>query len=117
MSRMKVVLASLVAMFAVSAVAAGPAAATTKNEYFEGGGATQITSEKIEATVGVADLQSEIASAKVLIECTNNKFSEGEISTGGASKGKIEYSSCTISEIKEGKRSVEATCTVKVPAF
>jgi hypothetical protein len=111
MSRVKVVLLGLVAMFAASAMAAGPALAL-ENKYFEQP-KVEITSSAIEGSVGTAWLQSSLSGQKILIESAENAFEEGKILKEGKSEGKIKYKKPILYTIKEGKKeNTSATCTV-----
>jgi hypothetical protein len=116
MSRMKVVLLSLVTMLAVSGLASSSALAKTENKYFEAGGTAISAETAITGTVGIADLASELAGAKILIECTENTF-KGTVGKEGTSKGSIKYGGCKLFEINKGKKESETTCTVSIPEF
>jgi hypothetical protein len=118
MSRIKSVLLGLAALLVMSAIASGPASATVKKEYFEGGTTKAIASETIEGVVGVADLQSEISGTKVLITCTSNTLANAKIESGGKSEGEIKYTECgKLFQLKEGKKTELGNCPVEVPAF
>lgn len=114
MSRIRLILLSLGAVFAVSAMAAASASALS-DAYFEQP-SKALATEPIEGRVGTAWLQGEIAKLKSIIECTTNKLEGGEIEAAGKSKGKIEYNGCKFYTISEGKKTNQtANCPVKEP--
>jgi hypothetical protein len=116
MSRIRIVVLSLSVVLAVSAMASGSASAL-KLKYYEAPHTEITVATAVTGTVGVAQLQSIILSDKIMVECTNNKFS-GEIEAGGKSKGKIEFGGCELYQIKEGKKEAEgSSCEVTVPTF
>jgi hypothetical protein len=118
MPRIKLIMLGLVAILVTSAMVAGPASATTKNEFFEFPAKTKVTTAtEVVGTVGTAELQGEVASAKILIECTKNVLGKSEIEAKGESKGSIKYESCTLYELKEGEKIKESNCTVEIPEF
>jgi hypothetical protein len=112
MSRVKLGLLSLVAVFAVNAMAAVSASALS-NAYFEQP-SKALGTEAIEGVVGSASLQSEVSGLKIIIECTKNSFT-GEIEAGGKSKGEIKYESCKVLSVKEGKKETLTLCKVLEP--
>jgi hypothetical protein len=120
MTRIRIIILSLLAAFAATVAAAGPVSAATTNKFYEGSGAPQKEvpmGEKIDATVGTAYLRSEIAGAKIMIECTTNTFSGEVANVTGGSAGAIHFTGCSLFEIKNGIKTAEPACTVTVPEF
>ena len=98
-NRLRVLLVSMLAVFALSAVASSTASAALKNEYFVEKVAVA-ANETIEGSVGVAKLNSELAGVKILIECKQNILVSGEIEAAGASKGESPLANVNFSKSK-----------------
>jgi hypothetical protein len=116
MSRIKLAVVSIFAVAAVCAVAAGSASAAQETRYFvEEKELT--TAETVDGAVGVAQLNSSIGGAKIMIECTANELvstGENTIGANGESKTEINYKQCYLYVISNGKREL-STCTVTEP--
>jgi hypothetical protein len=116
MSRLKLVLLSLGAALAMSAVASSSASAVLANLYFEQP-SKALGTETIVGTVGKAQLQAESGNTKVLLECTTNKLEEGKIEFPGKSSGKITYEGCKVFIISKGVKTFLSVCKVKPIIF
>lgn len=117
MSRIKLVLLAMVAVFGISAAAsvASAVAAEPLTRYsVESVGEIKEALE-VTATVGTAQLNGIIAKAKVMIECTKNTEKSSVIEPEGKSKGEIDYEGCTLYSIHSIKESLAATCRVTEP--
>jgi hypothetical protein len=119
MSRFKLVVLGMLAVLAVSAAAAATASAATSLEtrYFVEG--TELTSaETVDGVVGVAQLNSTVSGAKIMIECTANEMvptGNNTIEGGGVSHTEISYKQCYLYTISKGTRELSTTCRVKEP--
>jgi hypothetical protein len=108
MSRIRLILMSLAALLAVSAVASASAwAVSPETRYFVGG--SEVKGEEtfgVTGTSGTSKLEGEILSTKVVIVCLNDRTSgtENLIEKEGKSKGEITFENCSI----EG----QGTCVV-----
>jgi hypothetical protein len=117
MTRIKLILLSMVAVLGISAVAsvASAAAAEPLTRYsVEGIGEIKEALE-VTATVGTAQLSGFLLKAKIMIECTKNKEVGGLIEPEGKSKGEIVYEGCTLYSIHSIKESLSANCRVTEP--
>ncbi len=140
MSRIKLVLLSMVAMFGVSAVGAASASAHffaacetrgvnegqwSDSECSKAGGSAnhttkELASEFIEGESSeTAEIGWTIASTRVTIGCGKTRVSEeeGSVEKGGKSKATILYSKCALYETSTGKENTKCevpNITVKV---
>ena len=117
MTRIKLILLSMVAVLGLSAVASATASAAVETRYFVEGDTELAASESVAGTVGTAELVTTLAKDKVAIICTKNTLSNATVETVGKSKGEIKYEGCgELKQIKAGK--LETTgCTVTIPPF
>jgi len=123
---------SLLAVFAVGAVASSSASAHEfkvcqekgAEEYTEHLCSTKAAGGKwsfepiaagnsfeVEGTSGVSKLEGEIAGVKVIIECEKDVFT-GSIEPAGKTKGKVIFEGCKLYEVKKNVKTLLA-CTVK----
>jgi len=123
MSRFRLIMMSVVAMFAVGAFASASASAITpvflvclekagSGTKFEdrncskesGSGKFELVeiSEFLKAngTSGISKLKGELAGAEILITCKKDKFT-GEIGPKGLTKGEVTYEECEVGNSKE----------------
>jgi len=119
MTRIKLILLSMVAVLGISAVAsvASAAAAEPLTRYSVEGIGEITTALNLTASVGTAQLNGFILGSKIMIECTNNTLKNGQIEPEGKSKGEISFTGCTLFVIKSTKESQAVKCEVKVPTF
>ncbi len=117
MTRIKLILLSMVAVLGISAMASASASAL-ETRYMVGANEVKGT-EKIEAegTVGPAQLTSVILGEKIVIECTNNKLTGATLEAEGKSKGEILFNKCAVSVITGGKREAQPKCVIKEITF
>ncbi len=102
MSRVKLILLSLVAVFAVGAIASAPAMAVTEKYMIEKQEVTE--PHEISAFVGPAYMNSVVGGIKFEIECdTNALVGKDTIEAGGKSKGEASFSGCTLYSTNEEK--------------
>jgi hypothetical protein len=116
-TRIRLILMSLLAVFAVGAVASASASATVcepldkEGEWTWCSAAKEITSP-VEGTSGVSKLESEVGGKKLTIECTADTF-KGTLEDpepsklDGASSGEIKFTGCSVVGV--------AKCTVHEP--
>jgi hypothetical protein len=113
MSRIKLVLLSMVVVLGVSAVASSSAFAIAETRYFVGG--TEVSVQhNIEGNVETAQLNTQIASLKTILVCTENTFT-GNIKSGGTSEGTIKFKKCKLYEIKAGVMTLLGNCMIGEP--
>jgi len=135
-NRIRVLFVSLLAVFAVGAVASASASAhefltcqkvaagtgkfaesecikTGAPEEFEWKGIAAAV--KVTGTDGVSKFESALAGVKVIIECEESTFT-GELEAAGKSKGKVEFEGCKIFENKNGIKTL-LTCKVAPITF
>ncbi len=111
MSRVKIVLLSLLAAFAVSAAASATASAGTTHIY-KIEGTSLASSEGIEGDSLTGGLETKVAKTPIILVCQEDVF-KGEISKEGKSSVKIEFKNCYLVEkTKEGKKNFLTACTV-----
>jgi hypothetical protein len=111
MSRVRVALLSMLAAFAVSAVASASASATHAYLIEQ----TEITSsEVIEDDSYASQLEGKVAGLPIYIECSED-LSSGVIKPKGESTFEIKFSNCFIVENSKGKMVFETACEVKEP--
>jgi hypothetical protein len=108
-NRIRVLLVSMLAVFAVSAVASAAASAHTY-EYFVSGSPVT-TAVKATGTSGASKLEGEVAGVKIIIECKKDTFT-GEIEKEGKSKGEITFSECSLFEDTSHVKTALTKCTV-----
>jgi hypothetical protein len=114
MPRIKLLLLGLVAVLVMSAAASTSASAATKNRFFVE--KTELKGEDaIEGKVETAQLNTVIASLKIMGVCTENSFSEGKIKEKGEASAKMTFSKCKIYEIKAGVLTLLSNCTFEEP--
>ncbi len=113
MTRIKLIMLSMVAVLGVSAVASTSAFALETRWTVEG---TTVTTETpVEGVVGTAQLNSIILGQKIIIECTENTLSNAAIEKEGKSKGEIKFKKCTVVTVAGGVRGALPKCVVKEP--
>jgi hypothetical protein len=132
-NRIRVLLVSLLAVFAVSAVASGSASAAHGYWVCREGGTEKYTEHlcktksetgkwsylpveltekyKVKGTSGVSKLESEVLGAKIIIECKKDTLT-GEIEKEGKSTGEITFSECSLFENKAYIKTALTACTV-----
>ncbi len=117
MTRIKLIMLSMVAVLGLSAVASATASAAVETRYFVEGDTELAASESIAGTVGTAELVTTLAKDKIAIICTKNTLSNATVETLGKSGGEIKYEECgTLKQIKKGELE-NTKCNVKIPAF
>jgi hypothetical protein len=116
MTRMRLILPSLLATIVVTAIAATPASA----HAFKVAGTEVTKAVEAEETTVTNKLESTISKTGVLIECgdeadTNvvTKFEE----KGKLSGGELKFGSCIPFENSKGKREILSSCTVSGSEF
>jgi hypothetical protein len=118
MTRIRLILLSMVAMLALSAAASATASAAVETRYFVEGDTELAASESIAGTVGTAELVSTLANDKIAIVCTKNTLSNATVETVGKSKGEIKYEECgELKQIKGGTLTTVTNCKVTIPPF
>jgi hypothetical protein len=118
MSRVKLVLSTLTAVLAVSAVVSAAAMAQTPSYVIEGKEVTGTEKYEFTGSVNVARMNTVIGGLKEEIECISNKLmGENILEKEGKSKGAINLESCTLFEIKKSGELFNQSekCTVKTP--
>jgi len=134
-NQIRVLLVSLLAVFAVSAVASSPAFAAEEFFTCQSSATGKFTeskcetasppekfewlpitaAKKITGTSGNSKLEGTVAGLKLIIECKKDKTTgtTNEIETAGKNKGKILFEECGHpSEILRGNRKELTACTV-----
>jgi hypothetical protein len=110
MSRPKLVLFSLLAVFLASA-----AGATSASAIYNVEGTELIPTETIDGAVGVTQINSTIGETKMSLECTTNKMvGTNSIETAGLSSLEISYNQCYVYTINKGNRELTG-CKVAEP--
>lgn len=118
MSKAKVVVLSLLAAFAVSAIGSATATATTHNWKLEG---TEIgKGEKEELKIDsqkVSTFATTVAKIKITIACSEmvGPSTTNIIEEGGKSKFEFQFKNCFVSETKEGRQIFLPACKVAEP--
>jgi hypothetical protein len=113
MSKINVVLLSLFAVFAVSAATAGTASASTHAFKIE---LSEVTTETpIEGDSFSGKLETPVGGLMMDVQCEEDVTSGATINAGGKSKGGIEFKTCAVNEIKEGKKKPVTSCEVVEP--
>jgi hypothetical protein len=137
MTKVKLVLLGMLAVFAVSAVASASASAAleTRGAYVcanvgSGGqwknaecsekesngkfSTKELGTEAVEGTSETSELAGKIGSVRTIIICKKDEFSGSLLSTG-ASSGEVKFRECVAEKENEGKRGILVNCKVKVP--
>jgi hypothetical protein len=117
MSKVKVVLMSLVAVFAVSAFASVSASAGPTH-IFKVEGTELKGTESLEVVDDSfsGKLETIIAKLPIAIQCEED-ISSGTIKANGESTAKIEFKNCFVAQNEKGKKAVLSTCTVTEPVI
>jgi len=102
-NRIKVLWVSLLAVFAIGAVAS-TAASAHEYQYFP-------APAKVTGTSGISKLEGEVAGVKTIIECKKDTFT-GELEEKGKSKGEITFSECSLFEDTSHVKTALTKCTV-----
>ncbi len=115
MSRVKIVLLSLLAVFAVSAAASATASASATHVYKIEGTELASGSEAIEGDSLTGGLETKIAKLNTVLICQED-IVKGEIKPKGESTAIVEFKNCYLVEKnKEGKKTFLTACSVKEP--
>ncbi len=119
MTRIKLILLSMLAVLGLTAVISATASASVvETRFFTEAGTELAASETITGAVGTAELVTTIAGDKVAIVCTKNSLVSGSVETVGKSKGEIKYEECgELKQTKGGTLTTVANCKITVPAF
>lgn len=104
MSRVSLIILSLFAVLAASAVVSAPASATLETRYFVENKELK-GEEEAEGTIGAVQINFTFVEIKLMVECKRNTVKEYIVKGGGESFGKYELKECTLYEIKEGVRT------------
>jgi len=117
MTRIRLILLSMIAVLGISAAAsvASAAAAEPLTRYSVEGIGEITESLAIEGNVGTAQLNGLVLGNKLMIECTENKLISGSIKPTGKSEGEINFAKCTVFLIKSKKESQAGKCAVVEP--
>lgn len=118
MTRIRLILLSMVAVLGLSAVVSATASAAVETRYFTEAGTELAASESIAGTVGTAELVTTIAGDKVAIVCAKNTLTNAVVETVGKSKGEIKYEECgELKQTKGGALTTVANCKITIPTF
>jgi hypothetical protein len=117
MSKPKIVLLSLLATLAMSALISTTATATTHNFKVEGKELTGAEKEELNIQAEKITFATTIATIKVAIECDelNAPSAANTIEAEGKSKFEFQLKNCYASEIKEEKKVALPACAVAEP--
>jgi hypothetical protein len=114
MSKIKVVLLGLFAVFALGATMAATASAATHAFKIEGTEIAKGVEETLEDDSFSGKMETTIAGLSISVQCEED-ISTGTIGEGGKSKGSIEFKNCFVIETNKGKRVFLTSCTVTEP--
>ncbi len=114
MSRVKIVLLSLLTVFAVSAAASATASAGTTHIY-KIEGTPLATTEGIEGDSLTGGLETKIAKTNIVLICQEDIVT-GKIEKEGKSAAEIKFKNCYLVEKnKEGKKTFLTACSLAEP--
>ena len=116
MTRIRLILLSMMAVLGVSVVAATSASAAEPLTRYTVAGSEITGTKAVTGSVGTAQLNSVILTSKIMIECTKNELKNALIGPIGKSSGEIKFETCTLYTIEKGKKTSQATkCKVTEP--
>jgi hypothetical protein len=110
MSKTRVVLPSLLAVLAASAISSSPSLA---HEYLVEQKSLE-TSEAVEDQGQNSKLETKVSSLPLYIQC-QEELSSGELKPKGVSKFRIEFKNCYFTFNSKGKKEFSTTCGVTEP--
>jgi hypothetical protein len=105
MPRLKLIVLSLLAALSASALMSVSASAAEAETRYYVEGAELKAAETYDAAVGPILINTEISSAKILIECDNNTVN-GAIEPEGKQSMNLDFGDCTAFEINKGEKGI-----------